>query len=957
MSWGSAFKQRTVQAAAAEVRGPFLMHVPMAKINLAKVVTVDFETYFDADYTLRKLNTSTYVRHDLFKAHMAGIKIGNRPTKIYSGAKLEAALKAIDWSTHALLCHNTAFDGLILSHHFGVVPHLYLDTLSMARGLHGNDIGASLDEVAHYYGVGNKIPNVLGTSKGVRDLDKATYTSMASYCAEDVRLTFEIFKQMLLCFPAKELRLVHHTISMFCDPILKVDIPRVATELAREIKAKEDLLISVSGIESDLEQARKVIASNESFAQLLIAEGVAPPTKISPTTKKQVYAFAKTDLDFTSLSEHPSERVRNLVDARLAVKSTIGETRAERFLEAGKNGWSLPVLLNYYGAHCVPGDTEVLTQNGWERIDRWQGGTIAQVTPERRIDFLPAERFVGPETTEWLEVDAPYLKCGFTLGHTMPYLSHGAHEWRTEQAGVFAGKKMRYVPVSGELVTTGVLRAEELRVAAMMQADGSFEEDTTVGRRATVFVKKPRKIARARQLLTHANIPFYEQTYDSHPGFVRFIVAYRDYPEWFGPHLKTFGPWLLDSALHARQQFVKELVFWDGWAQGGKNYYCTTVKNNAEWVQTLAHLIGISANITEKIDSRDNRQPLYIVGFRARDHIVVRAKHMRKTQKVGATYCTITQTGFWLARRNGHIFITGNTGRWSAGNKMNMQNLPRGGELRLSILAPRGNRLVVADSGQIEARVNAWISEQDDLLAAFAAQSKDSPTDVYTKFASTIYGREITKADNLERFIGKIAVLGLGYSMGAPKLQATLALGTMGPAVFLELDLCKKIVNLYRRMNFKIAAFWKRCEAIIDDMITGTEGSYKCLRWEKECLWLPNGMRLKYPGLRCDFGENGFKEYTYQRKGITTKIYGGLLCENIVQALARIVIGEQLLELADGYKYRIATTTHDELVACVKTAQAKKCFKDMWKVMTTPPDWCSELPLSAEGGWAENYSK
>lgn len=648
MSWGSAFKQRTVQAAAAEVRGPFLMHVPMAKINLAKVVTADFETYFDADYTLRKLNTSTYVRHDLFKAHMAGIKIGNRPTKIYSGAKLEAALKAIDWSTHALLCHNTAFDGLILSHHFGVVPHLYLDTLSMARGLHGNDIGASLDEVAHYYGVGNKIPNVLGTSKGVRDLDKATYASMASYCAEDVRLTFEIFKQMLLCFPAKELRLVHHTISMFCDPILKVDIPRVTTELAREIKAKEDLLISVSGIESDLEQARKVIASNESFAQLLIAEGVAPPTKISPTTKKQAYAFAKTDLDFTSLSEHPSERVRNLVDARLAVKSTIGETRAERFLEAGKNGWSLPVLLNYYGAH---------------------------------------------------------------------------------------------------------------------------------------------------------------------------------------------------------------------------------------------------------------------------------------------------------------------TGRWSAGNKMNMQNLPRGGELRLSILAPRGNRLVVADSGQIEARVNAWISEQDDLLAAFAAQSKDSPTDVYTKFASTIYGREITKADNLERFIGKIAVLGLGYSMGAPKLQATLALGTMGPAVFLELDLCKKIVNLYRRMNFKIAAFWKRCEAIIDDMITGTEGSYKCLRWEKECLWLPNGMRLKYPGLRCDFGENGFKEYTYQRKGITTKIYGGLLCENIVQALARIVIGEQLLELADGYKYRIATTTHDELVACVKTAQAKKCFKDMWKVMTTPPDWCSDLPLSAEGGWAENYSK
>ena len=648
MGWGNTFKQRTVVDVATEVRGPHLAKVPMAKINLAKVVTVDFETYFDVDYTLRKMNTSTYVRHEQFKAHMAGVKIGNRPAKVLSGKKMYDALKAIDWTTHYLLCHNTAFDGLILSHHFGVVPHMYLDTLSMARGLHSNDIGAGLDEVAHYYGVGNKIPDVLGASKGVRDLDKALYDKMAEYCAEDVRLTFEIFKQMLVCFPASELRLVHHTISMFCDPILKVDIPRVEKELAREIKAKEDLLVSVSGGETDLEKARKVIASNESFADLLRAEGITPPTKISPTTRKEVYAFAKTDLDFTSLSEHPSERVRNLVDARLAVKSTIGETRAGRFLEAGKNGWSLPVLLNYYGAH---------------------------------------------------------------------------------------------------------------------------------------------------------------------------------------------------------------------------------------------------------------------------------------------------------------------TGRWSAGNKMNMQNLPRGGELRLSILAPRGSRLVVADSGQIEARVNAWVSEQTDLLDAFAAQSDTSPTDVYTKFASTIYGREITKADKLERFIGKVCVLGLGYSMGPAKLQTTLALGTMGPPVFLELDMCKKIVNLYRRMNFKIVAFWKRCEAMLDDMITGTEGAYKCLRWEKECIWLPNGMRLKYPGLRCDVGENGFKEYSYLRKGIRVKVYGGLLCENIVQALARIIIGDQFLELADGHNYRIATTTHDELVACTKTATAKKCFNTMIKVMTTPPDWCRDLVLSAEGGWAENYSK
>lgn len=643
MSWGTVFKNRVVYTA-----GVYKAKVEMAKVNPAKTVTIDFETYFDNDYTLRKMNTSSYIRDERFKVHMAGIKIGRRPVKVLTGGKLHDALKAIDWATHALLCHNTAFDGLILSHHFGVVPYLYLDTLSMARGLHSNDIGAGLDEVARFYGVGNKIPDVLDSSKGVRDLDKTLYAKMAEYCAEDVRLTFDIFLQMLTLFPAKELRLIHHTVRMFCDPILKVDLPRVEKELAREIKEKEDLLVRVSGGETDLEKARKVIASNESFAQLLRDEGITPPTKISPTTRKQVYAFAKTDLDFTALSEHPHERVRDLVDARLAVKSTIGETRASRFLEAGKNGWSLPVLLNYYGAH---------------------------------------------------------------------------------------------------------------------------------------------------------------------------------------------------------------------------------------------------------------------------------------------------------------------TGRWSAGNKMNMQNLPRGGELRLSILAPKGHQLVVADSGQIEARVNAWVSEQFDLLDAFAAQSETSPTDVYTQFASMIYGREITKKDKLERFIGKIGVLGLGYSMGAAKLQTTLALGTMGPAVFLELDMCQKIVNLYRRKNFKIVQFWKKCDEIIQDMIVGRSGEYKCLRWETERIWLPNGMCLKYPGIKAKVGENGYTEYSYMRKGIETKIYGGLLCENIVQALSRIIIGDQLLELTDRHDYRIVTTTHDELVSCVRTVSASKCFKTMLKVMTTPPAWCSELVLSAEGGWAENYSK
>lgn len=170
MSWKSALAKST-KPVVEFARPAFTPY----KVNMAKVVTVDFETYFDVDYTLRKLSTSEYVRHPLFKIQMVGIKIGNRPTKIYDGKKGTAALKAIDWTTHSLLCHNTAFDGFIMSHHMGIVPYLYHDTLSMARGLHSNEVDGDLDSVAKFYGGAGKVEGFLEKTKGVRDWPPALF--------------------------------------------------------------------------------------------------------------------------------------------------------------------------------------------------------------------------------------------------------------------------------------------------------------------------------------------------------------------------------------------------------------------------------------------------------------------------------------------------------------------------------------------------------------------------------------------------------------------------------------------------------------------------------------------------------------------------------------------------------------------------------------------------------------
>lgn len=192
--------------------------------------------------------------------------------------------------------------------------------------------------------------------------------------------------------------------------------------------------------------------------------------------------------------------------------------------------------------------------------------------------------------------------------------------------------------------------------------------------------------------------------------------------------------------------------------------------------------------------------------------------------------------------------------------------------------------------------------------------------------------------------------------MGAPKFQMTLAKGALGgPPVFFSESECQDIVNKYRRANYKIADGWKICQQIIKDMATGRVGRYWPISWEKEKIWLPNGMSLKYPDLRCAISEKGWEEWSYQAGDTRSKIYGGLLCENIVQALARIIVAWQMLQIDK--KYRIVMTTHDEAVALPKTREAQKCFEYMTKIMSTPPSWCSDIPLNCEGGFAENYSK
>lgn len=442
--------------------------------------------------------------------------------------------------------------------------------------------------------------------------------------------------------PDKELRLVDTTMRMFCDPVLEVNLDLVYESLHEE-QGKKMVAIDQGGVPIE------TLMSNEKFADALRELGVEPPMKVSDATGKTIFAFSKADLEFQALGNHPDRRVRNLYFARLAARSTIGETRAGRFIEAGKNRQKLPVMLHYSGAH------------------------------------------------------------------------------------------------------------------------------------------------------TH---------------------------------------------------------------------------------------------------------------------------------------------------------------RWSAGNKMNMQNLPRGGSLRKSIIAPEGYALVVCDSAQIEARTIAWLGGERRVLDLFAKGE-----DLYIDLANDIYGKPEVPfgKSSKERTVGKVGRLGLGFGMGAVKFRDTLAKGMMGPKVELTDVEATKAVATFRAKNANIVNFWAAMDDAITAMMLGQEKQVGVLTFGKGFCRLPNGLFLHYedmtgtPIFQAD-GTVRFTDVTYKVKTGRAKLYGGLLAENVTQALARIIVADQMLVMQDK-GYRPVMMTHDEVVVCVPYDQAEAVSEDMVKIMSTPPEWAPDLPLAAESGWDTCYSK
>ncbi len=613
-----------------------------------KILTIDFETYYAKDYSLTKLTTEEYVRDSRFE--VIGVAVKATDTSNYyhqdtdavplwcTGSKKQIAkfLNQFDWANSIALAHNAMFDMAILNWHFDIRPKKIADTLAMSRAIHTIEVGGSLAALAEYYGLGAKGTEVhSAVGKKRLDFTPDQIEAYGGYCIQDVELTYKLFKALKKDFPNFEMALIDLTLRMFTEPTIRLETS-ILTKHIEKIKATKQRLMSA------IAHDRKELMSNAKFAELLEKLNVAVPRKISPTTGKETYAFAKTDEEFKKLLEHENEKVQALVAARLGVKSTIEETRTQRFIDIAGRG-TLPIPLRYYAAH---------------------------------------------------------------------------------------------------------------------------------------------------------------------------------------------------------------------------------------------------------------------------------------------------------------------TGRWGGDDKINMQNLPRGSQLKKAMCAPEGYKFIDCDLSQIEARTLAWLAEADDLVEAF-----DRGDDVYKIMASAIYDKPEDEITKEERFVGKTTILGAGYGMGAAKFKSQLK--TFG--VELEQDECDRIIKVYRETYPDIPKLWRSAGKALNNIMEdktfdfGREG----VVWANGSVGieLPNGLYVRYPNLRNETDEEGNTETVYDtRRGraiLPNRIYGGKVIENICQALARIVIGEQLLRVSQ--KYKVVMTVHDAIGCIAPEDEVEQAMKFVEKSMRVRPTWASDLPLDCEGGWGESY--
>lgn len=367
---------------------------------------LDWETYYDTDYSLSNLMTPEYVLDQRFEPIILGLALHGALPVHYSGDKpyFKRLLGRLPWDRIEVVAHNAIFDGSILEWIFGYRPARYMCSMMGSRPYCAPYTGSmSLAKVMEYFKVGqkgNEVKNFKGYHR--KDFSSSELARYGAYSANDAWGACQIDDQIQKMMPQDERDLIDLTIKKFTRPKVGISVPVIMDRLDAITNEKAAMVDSLTQQGIDVSQIR----SRVEFPKLLKAKGVEMPVKISAkqsatASKKAGHlvtvttpAMAKQDEEFIKLLDHDDATVRELVEARLFLASNMEETRLLRMKAiADLNVFGaelLPVPLLYYGAH--PGRFSGLDSINLQNLPRHKfdaAGRLAQRSALRDAIVAP----------------------------------------------------------------------------------------------------------------------------------------------------------------------------------------------------------------------------------------------------------------------------------------------------------------------------------------------------------------------------------------------------------------------------------------------------------------------------------------------------------------------------------------------------------------------------------------
>ena len=975
-----------------------------------QLVGLDFECYWAQDYSVTDLGTEAYVRDSRYETILVGIEDGPARYWLLPERFEQWAKEEVDWSKTAVVMHHAQFDGLILSHHYGVHPAMFIDTLSMARAIRGNKAGNSLKILAPIYGLGEKGDDTKW-SKGKRlaDFTNNELVAYGHYCAHgDVRITMGLADIFLPQFPADELALIDLTVKMFTNPVLVGDISRLRGAVSMEQQRKKELLTrlgyacpvcSGTGQAPDLVSGvvpckacagfgidKKPFASSDKFAAILRANGIEPETKKSPTSGEQIWAFARTDSGMQKLLDDPDEQIRLLAEARVSVKSGIVETRAQRFADMAERG-PLCVYLNYCGAHTLRwsgGDG-----TNFQNMSNHNENRPEMAVLKQSIKAPPGHVIVCADSSQgearllaWCSGQDDLTEA-FRAGRDV-YSEHASTVYgrpidrKRNPADKIAGHVGKVCLGEGTLVitNTGTKPIERVTIKDML-----WDGEEWIHHQGLIFQG-------VKQTFGHAML---SATGDHE------ILTGRGWVEW---QQVITNPSLFQSALD-----LVNLPF----SVGGAALPLGGATNTKHCADVPAGPKRMSLGTRSKVGA------LRAATSAPRRH------HPRNAGGVtrGLWQMLSTALGFSvgsqrplldaITRRTVTSSITANGASQFATNGAQTEQrscatskpVQGGTSPPWKWIAKKWMGITSrAISGLLLAPSICRISGRSLLCSGESKNSKQR-MQTYDLACAGPRHRFAVLTDQGPIIVHN-CILSLGFGSGYMKAAMEFAKGALGakPIIFTEADMLalridpspflnnpkrvaevaampsrlslnerfihclvtKALVDRYRARYPMITGvgvsrgvgFWQHMDAVIGHMMRGealTFAAHGIITTGEEFLLMPNGMKLNYRGL--EWSDSG--EVTYFDGRSRTKIYGSLLTENIIQCLHRIIVGEQMLEIAK--ELRVVLMTHDEVVCVVPANDGELALQFMNKVMATTPAWATGLPLAAEGGIGETYAE